>query len=361
MPDESLALMIRPARAEEIPALNALIVESARELSRGFYSERETAAAIRYVFGVDSALVHDGSYFVAELGGVVAGCGGWSRRRTLYGGDQRPVGGATFLDPATEPAKVRAFFVSPAYARRGVGSALLDACADAAWHAGFRSLELMATLPGVPLYAARGFAPVEDVVDELPDGTPLPFVRMRRPLPDPPRGRWRRAATGDAEAIAALHIRSWQTAYRQQLPAAYLDALDAMERAAHWRTLIATPGVVVLVREVVGTGLVAFCAAGPSRDADAAPTDWEIYNLHAAPEARGLGYGGELFDAAVALAREAGCIALTLWVVEENAPARAFYARRGMHVDGGRQVHVLAPGAELHELRYRMTLPVTGA
>lgn len=147
-------------------------------LSRGFYSAQETESAIRYVFGVDTTLVDDGTYYVVELDGELAGCGGWSKRNTMYGGDQRPVGEASLLDPSTEAARIRAFFVAPNAARRGVGRRLLQHCEDAATAAGFHRLTLMATLPGVPFYAALGFRAMEDVVDVLPDGVPLKFVKM---------------------------------------------------------------------------------------------------------------------------------------------------------------------------------------
>lgn len=174
---------IRPATLDDIPALNALIVRSARELSRGFYTEAEVESAIRHVFGVDSSLVADGTYLVVREGSTILGCGGWSRRRTLYGGDQRPVGAVdALLDPSRDAARIRAFFVAPEAARRGVGRALLEACCAAARRAGFQSLELMATLPGVPFYTAQGFVEAEAVVDRLPDGTPLRFVRMTRPI-----------------------------------------------------------------------------------------------------------------------------------------------------------------------------------
>lgn len=173
---------VRLAVAAEIPALTDLIVSSARALSRGYYTEAETEAAIRYVFGVDSTLIADGSYFSAECDGQLAGCGGWSRRRSMYGGDQRRIGTQELLDPASEPARIRAFFVAPAFARRGVGRSLFAACVRAAASHGFQSLELMATLPGVPFYEALGFSSVEPVTDTLPDGTPIRFVRMRRAL-----------------------------------------------------------------------------------------------------------------------------------------------------------------------------------
>lgn len=179
--------VLRPARAAEIPALNALIQESARALSQGFYSPAEIESAARHVFGVDSALIEDGTYFVAELeGGELAACGGWSRRRALYGGDQRKVGAprdvAERLDPAVDAARIRAFFVAPRWARHGLGRRLLDACTAAARLEGFRALELMATLPGVPFYAAEGFAELERVSDRLPDGVAVRFVRMRKEI-----------------------------------------------------------------------------------------------------------------------------------------------------------------------------------
>ena len=177
MPPE---ISLRPARHQDIPALNGLITRSARALSVGYYTPAQAESAIRHVFGVDTALVDDGTYLVAEVDGALVGCGGWSSRRTLYGGDQRKVGESDRLDPATDAARIRAFFVAPEWARRGIGRRILDACAAAAHAAGFATLELMATLPGVPMYAACGFVEVEQVVDRLPDGTELPFVRMRR-------------------------------------------------------------------------------------------------------------------------------------------------------------------------------------
>jgi GNAT superfamily N-acetyltransferase len=173
---------LRLARLADIPSLNALIERSARTLSRDFYTAEEIEAAVRYVFGVDSALVDDGSYFVAEVDRQTAGCGGWSRRRTLYGGDQRKVGAADLLDPRVDAARIRAFFVDPAFARRGVGRAILRGCAEAARDAGFTQLELMATLPGVPLYEACGFASAEHITDTMPNGVGVRFVRMHATL-----------------------------------------------------------------------------------------------------------------------------------------------------------------------------------
>jgi len=173
---------IRLATPVDVPALRELIPVSARALSRGFYTDAETESAIRHVFGPDSRLIEDGTYFVAEEDGRFAGCGGWSRRRTLYGGDQTKSGEEPLLDPASEPAKIRAFFVHPDFARRGVGSRILEACLAAARAAGFRRVELAATLPGVPFYAARGFVERERLSAPMADGRGLPIVRMERAL-----------------------------------------------------------------------------------------------------------------------------------------------------------------------------------
>lgn len=175
-----MPVTIRRATAADIPALEALIPESARALSPGYYTSEQTEAAIRHVFGVDSRLIADGTYYVAVDGETVVGAGGWSRHRTLYGGDQRPMGGGEALDPTVDAARIRAFFLARTHARQGIGARLLEACAAAASAAGFRNLELMSTLPGVPFYARLGFRELRRVADVLPDGTALEFVHMAR-------------------------------------------------------------------------------------------------------------------------------------------------------------------------------------
>jgi GNAT superfamily N-acetyltransferase len=171
----------RPARSEEIRELEALIGRSARELSRGYYSDAQIGAALEHVFGVDSALVADGTYLVIEERGAPIACGGWSRRRTLFGGDRFAARDDVLLDPAREPARIRAFFVDPDHARRGLGMALLAACEAAAAAAGFGALELMATLPGVDFYARAGFVPGKAILHDA-GGTPIPVVPMRKVL-----------------------------------------------------------------------------------------------------------------------------------------------------------------------------------
>ncbi len=175
-------LRIRAAAAGDVPVLRELIPLSARALSRGYYTDQETESAIRFVFGPDSRLIEDGTYFVAEEDGTIAACGGWSKRRTLYGGDQMKPAEEPLLDPATEAARIRAFFVHPDFARRGIGSRILETCMDAARRAGFRKMELAATLPGVPLYESFGFEARERIEVPLPDGVRLPVVRMERSI-----------------------------------------------------------------------------------------------------------------------------------------------------------------------------------
>jgi GNAT superfamily N-acetyltransferase len=168
--------------ADDVPALRQLIDHSVRGLSAGFYSQRQIESALLHVFGVDSQLIADGTYYLVEGPAGPVAAGGWSGRATLYGGDQHKSAPDVLLDPAVEPARIRAFFVHPAWARRGLARRLFDRCRSAAEGAGFRALELGATLPGVPLYEALGFAPLERVDAMMPDGVVLPVVRMRLPI-----------------------------------------------------------------------------------------------------------------------------------------------------------------------------------
>jgi GNAT superfamily N-acetyltransferase len=171
-----MTLHIRLATLDEMPALAAVMDAAIAELQRGFLTTRQIESS-RAIMGIDTQLIADGTYFVVEEDGAVAGCGGWSRRATLYGGDQTPGRDARLLDPETEPARVRAMYTNPAFARRGVGRMVLVACEDAARAEGFVRLELMATLSGRPLYESFGFVPVEDIVDDR-GGEPVPLVRM---------------------------------------------------------------------------------------------------------------------------------------------------------------------------------------
>lgn len=175
-------MQIRVATFDDVPALERLIEQSVRALSAGYYSPQQIESLLAYVFGVDTQLIADGTYFVVEAEGRIAGCGGWSRRRTLYGGDKMKADEDDLLDPKTEASRIRAFFVHPDFARRGIGRLLLAACEQAAGQAGFAALELAATLPGQPLYAACGFEAIEKIETTLPDGVRAPIVRMGKDL-----------------------------------------------------------------------------------------------------------------------------------------------------------------------------------
>jgi GNAT superfamily N-acetyltransferase len=180
MPEPMPLPTLRRATRDDLPALRRLIDTSVRALSVGFYSHAEIESGLRHVFGPDTALIADGTYWVFDDDGTIAAAGGWSRRDTLYGGDQAKRGDDPLLDPARDPARIRAFFVDPRYARRGLGRALLEHCAAEAAREGFTALELMATLPGEPLYVAMGFEPLERSAPVQPDGVSLRMVRMRR-------------------------------------------------------------------------------------------------------------------------------------------------------------------------------------
>jgi RimJ/RimL family protein N-acetyltransferase len=183
---EAPPFRLRPATVDDIPALQALIARSGTELSAGFYTPEQAAAITRHVFGVDTQLIADRTYFVIEDGDAIVACGGWSKRRTLFGGDQTKRGPDPLLDPVSEPARIRAFFVDPAMARRGLGRMLMEHCNGEAATAGFRSLALVSTMPGEPLYAASGFTVVERFLLSLPGPVEVPVARMVKPLADAP-------------------------------------------------------------------------------------------------------------------------------------------------------------------------------
>jgi GNAT superfamily N-acetyltransferase len=173
-------LQHRLATRDDLPALTALMERAIGELQKPFLDAAQIASS-RVIMGLDTQLVDDGTYFIIERNGALAGCGGWSRRVTLYGGDRSPGRDAALLDPAKDPARVRAMYTHPDFARRGVGRLILDLCESAARAEGFTRAELMATMAGVPLYRACGYIPVENVMDER-GGSPVPLLRMRKRL-----------------------------------------------------------------------------------------------------------------------------------------------------------------------------------
>ena len=177
-----MAFTIRVATASDAPRLRPVMDAAIAELQHGFLSQEQIESS-RLIMGIDSQLIEDGTYFVVEDDGQVAGCGGWSRRATLYGSDSTPGRDARLLDPATEPARVRAMYTNPAFVRRGVGRMVLAACERAARQEGFERLELMATMSGRPLYAACGFVETEPVTEaRAGDGVTVPCVRMQKSI-----------------------------------------------------------------------------------------------------------------------------------------------------------------------------------
>jgi len=173
---------LRRARHDDVATIQRLIERSVRQLGAAWYTADEIASSLRFMFGVDTQLIDDGTYYVVQQADRLVAAGGWSGRRTLFGGDQWKHGTDAPLDPAMEAARIRAFFVDPDAARRGLGRLLFDRCLADARAAGFQRLELMATLPGEPLYHALGFAAEARVQLALPDGAQLALVRMSRAI-----------------------------------------------------------------------------------------------------------------------------------------------------------------------------------
>lgn len=177
-----MSFTTRSATFEDIPDLQQLIALSARGLSKGFYTHAETESAIKYIFGVDSQLIVDGTYYLVESKDKLVACGGWSRRSTLFGGDQHKTEADPLLNPATDAARIRAFFVHPDWARHGIGKALINVCEKAAHQAGFTKMEIGSTLPGVPLYEAMGYQAAKKIRVPLPDGVTFTVVNMKKDL-----------------------------------------------------------------------------------------------------------------------------------------------------------------------------------
>jgi len=174
--------MIKLAAFEHIAELQQLIALSVRGLSTAYYTPAQIESAIRYVFGIDSQLITDGTYYIFQKEHAIVGCGGWSRRNTLYGGDQHKETEDPLLDPDKDAARIRAFFVHPDHARQGISRQIIAACEKAAKNYGFNSLELGATLPGVPLYTAMGYQPLKRIDEVLPDGEVLGIVKMQKSI-----------------------------------------------------------------------------------------------------------------------------------------------------------------------------------
>jgi N-acetylglutamate synthase-like GNAT family acetyltransferase len=175
-------LDLRMATEEDIPALNALIPASVRGLSQGHYTPAQIESALVYVFGVDTQLIADGTYFVVEHDGQIGGAGGWSKRKTLYGGDQSKADDDPLLDPGQDAAHIRAYYVHPDWSRQGIGARIMRACEAAAKAAGFTRLDLGSTVQGEAFYRAMGYEVSERLEIPMPDGTAIPYAEMTKTL-----------------------------------------------------------------------------------------------------------------------------------------------------------------------------------
>lgn len=195
-----MTMTIRLATVDDVAVLVPLIDAAIEELQRGFLGAEQIESSKAFM-GIDRQLIDDGTYFLVEIDGTVAGCGGWSRRATLYGGDNSTGRDATLLDPAIDPARVRAMYTHPNFARRGVGRRVLEACEAAAAAEGYVTLELMGTRSGRPLYEAFGFQPLQEYEDAS-GGAPVPMTRMQKPVtPVAPRRRMLPEDRGTARAV----------------------------------------------------------------------------------------------------------------------------------------------------------------
>jgi GNAT superfamily N-acetyltransferase len=179
---QTAPLQLRTATLDDVPALHELIEQSVRRLQANDYTPAQIEGALGHALGLDTQLVQDGTYFIAEMAGAFAGCGGWSYRRTLFGSDGGPDRANALLDPAVDAAKIRAIFVHPDWSRRGIGTAILKHCEDAAVAAGFHRFEMGSTLTGVPLYSLKGYIARERIDIPLPNGEVLPVVKMTKEL-----------------------------------------------------------------------------------------------------------------------------------------------------------------------------------
>ncbi|HEV2731089.1 MAG TPA: GNAT family N-acetyltransferase [Terriglobales bacterium] len=187
---EHTPIRIRAAVPADVSELHKLIEASVRGLMPHGYTKDQLDGALGTLLGVDTQLIADGTYFVAEAGlgpgmSILVGCGGWSKRKTLFGSDHRPGREDELLDPHIDAAKIRAFFVHPEWARRGIGSRILEVCERAAEAAGFRRLEMGATLTGVPMYRARGYVETGRIEVPLANGASLSVVHMSKAAREP--------------------------------------------------------------------------------------------------------------------------------------------------------------------------------
>ena len=272
---------LRRATEADLPVLAELIAASARTLGRADYTSAQVEGALGGAFGVDTQLVRDGTYFVIEADGRVAGCGGWSKRRTLFGGDQRAERDAAELDPAVDAAKIRAFFIHPDFARRGLGTALLARCEREAVAHGFKRFELMATLQGVRLYEARGYVAQPPIRWPMAGGVEIEFVPMTKEAREPEE-IIERATRADAPAILELQRLAYLSEARIYDDLSLLPLTQTLDEL---RAEFSDSVVLKAVADGVIIGSVRARRAGDT---------WRIGRLVVHPDFQGQGLGTRL-------------------------------------------------------------------
>jgi GNAT superfamily N-acetyltransferase len=326
---------IRLATEADVPELERLIQLSVQELQAHCYSRAQMDAAMGAVFGVDRQLIRDGTYFVIERYGLIIGCGGWSRRKAVFGGDRDRVGKSELIDPRTEPARIRAFFVHPDWARRGVGSAILRACEEAISAAGFDCITMVATLAGEPLYARFGYAVEERYEVPMRDGLTLPVVRMCKQLPRVMNSDISKATIRDLPDLLTL-VNDCVAAMR----AAGIEQWDEIYPSADNITADIAAGTLDFLR--AGGVIVACITVDQNDDPLWQGLDWSadsepaaaVHRLMVHPSQQGRGLAKQLMLHAETVARSRGCRSIRLDTFRQNPAAMALYPRLGYRPTG---------------------------
>jgi GNAT superfamily N-acetyltransferase len=338
-------LKIRRATLDDIEPLRSLIARSARELGAGDYSSAQIEGALSGAFGVDTQLLHDGTYFVVEHAGQLAGCGGWSRRRTLFGSDARQDRDATELDPRVDAAKIRAFFVYPEFTRRGVGTAILDRCERDACAQGFVRFELMATLPGVRLYAARGYIAAQPIQWRLSDSLSIEFIPMHKQV-----AVVRRVEAAEPGLMPAL-CELLQDSVHCGASVGFLAPLSRDRAQHYWNQVMQSLGeslrlwVAQESGSVVGAVQIAPCTKENGRHRA------DLQKLLVLSSHRGRGIGSALMAAAEDSAASSGLSLLVLDTLR-GSTAEGMYTHLGWARAGEIPGYAASPDGELHPTVY---------
>jgi GNAT superfamily N-acetyltransferase len=326
---------IRLATEADAPELERLIEHSVQMLQAHCYSQAQMDAAMGAVFGVDRQLIRDGTYFVIERDGILIGCGGWSRRKAVFGGDCDRMGESELIDPRSEPARIRAFFVHPDWARRGVGSAILQACEEAIRAAGFDHVTMVATLAGEPLYAHFGYVVDERYEVPMRDGLTLPVVRMSKHLPRVMNSDISKAMIQDIPDLLTL-VNDCVAAMR----AAGIEQWDEIYPSTDSITTDIAAGALNVLR--AGGVIVACITVDQNYDPLWQHLNWSADNEPAAavhrlmvhPSQQGRGFAKQLMLHAEALAQSRGCRSIRLDTFLQNPAAMALYPRLGFRPTG---------------------------